>query len=200
MIQYAKTCVHSVHSMDRGLQVFLGHVHVIRLHPSGCATALSHGKRALDTTKLLRVRAKALSCRRSRFRSSFATRTKRPAISAGAGEHSVHVSQGCASDPHKKWGSGLGSRAAPRRHGGTQESMGRAQVWWRRMVCTSSAWQTLRTPLCQQLPVLVVHAAPASAMNSIMMRRCTHCSSSGRPWQKHVFRHCNTRHMHTCNV
>ena len=134
MIQYAKTCVHSVHSMDRGLQVFLGHVHVIRLHPSGCATALSHGKRALDTTKLLRVRAKALSCRRSRFRSSFATRTKRPAISAGAGEHSVHVSQGCASDPHKKWGSGLWAAG---QHRGGMEARRRA---WDALKCGGGGW------------------------------------------------------------
>ena len=40
-IQHAKTCVHSVHSVDRGLQAFLGHMHVIRSHPNGCATALS---------------------------------------------------------------------------------------------------------------------------------------------------------------
>ena len=184
MIQHAKTCVHSVHSMDRGLQAFLGHMHVIRLHPSGCATALSHGKRALDTTKPLRVRAKALSCRRSRFRSSFATRTKRPAISAGAGEHSVHVSQGCASDPHKKWGSGLGSRAAPRRHGGTQESMGPAQVWGRRRVCTSSALQTLRAPLCRQPPVLVSRAAAMSDTAFMMMQQCDRYFSSSPSSQR----------------
>ena len=40
-IQHAKTCVHSVHSVDRGLQAFMGHIHVIRSHPNGCATALS---------------------------------------------------------------------------------------------------------------------------------------------------------------
>ena len=127
-----------------------------RSHPNGCAPASRIAPHTTKSTISLSGCADALSCRRSHFRSSFATRTKRPAISEGAGEHSVHVSQGCASDPHKKWGSRLGSQPAPTTHGGTQASTASTQVVGRRRVRTSSTWQTLRTASCQQLLVRVL--------------------------------------------
>ena len=72
----------------------------------------------------------------------------------------------------------MGSWAAPRRHGGTLASTGPSQVWWRRWVWTSSAWQTLRIPLCQQPPVLVTHAAATSDTAFMMKQRCERYFSS----------------------
>ena len=56
-------------------------------HPNGCATALSHRPRTVKTTISPRASAEALSCRRSRCRSSFATTWTRTAVSDSVCEH-----------------------------------------------------------------------------------------------------------------
>ena len=83
------------------------------------ATALTSVHTISKMTTLLTGRGEALRCHLSRAKSSSATRRTRPSTSEGAEEHGVHVSQRARLIPPVQWGSGLGSRAALRRHGGS---------------------------------------------------------------------------------
>ena len=93
MIQYAKTCMYSAHSMAETYK------HLCDIYTRSdstvntIATALASVHALSKTIASLVGRAKTLWCRLSRAGSSSATKTKRPATSEGAGEHSVHVSQ-----------------------------------------------------------------------------------------------------------